>query len=121
MVRNFTGLPALGLVFVAMLGIGLAEKFGLFSALMRYLALLTPRRLLTPVVVFVGANASVASDAGYIVLPPLAAALCLCNADRICLAVAIVPMAAELGWKPATQGEGVFFRAFFSSGLSVSS
>lgn len=55
------------------------------------------------------------------VVAPLAAALCLCNADRICLAVAIVPMAAELGWKPATQGEGVFFRAFFSSGLSVSS
>ena len=39
------------------------------------------------------------------VVAPLAAALCLCNADRICLAVAIVPMAAELGWKPATQGE----------------
>lgn len=77
MVRNFTGLPALGLVFVAMLGIGLAEKFGLFSALMRCLALATPKMLLTPVVVFVGANSSVASDAGYIILPPLAAALYL--------------------------------------------
>lgn len=77
MVRNFTTLPALGLVFVAMLGIGLAEKFGMFSALMRALALATPSRLLTPVVVFIGANASVASDAGYIVLPPLAAALYL--------------------------------------------
>jgi len=77
MVRNFTGLPALGLVFVAMLGIGLAEKFGLFSALMRFLATLTPRALLTPVIVFIGASSSVASDAGYIVLPPLAAALYL--------------------------------------------
>lgn len=77
MVRNFTGLPALGLVFVAMLGIGLAEKFGLFSALMRQLALATPRKLLTPMVVFIGANSSVASDAGYIILPPLAAALYL--------------------------------------------
>ena len=77
MVRNFTGLPALGLVFVAMLGIGLAEKFGLFSALMRQLALATSKALLTPVVVFIGANASVASDAGYIILPPLAAALYL--------------------------------------------
>jgi len=75
MVRNFTGLPALGLVFVAMLGIGLAEKFGLFSALMRCLALATPKVILTPMVVFVGANSSVASDAGYIILPPLAAAL----------------------------------------------
>jgi aminobenzoyl-glutamate transport protein len=77
MVRNFTGLPALGLVFVSMLGIGLAEKFGLFSTLMRQLALLTPKKLLTPVVVFIGANSSVASDAGYIILPPLAAALYL--------------------------------------------
>ncbi len=77
MVRNFTGLPALGLVFVSMLGIGLAEKFGLFSALMRQLALLTPKAMLTPVILFIGANASVASDAGYIILPPLAAALYL--------------------------------------------
>ena len=77
MVRNFTGLPALGLVFVSMLGIGLAEKFGLFGALMRWLALITPRRFLTPMIVLIGANASVASDAGYIILPPLAAALYL--------------------------------------------
>ncbi|MBL0928192.1 MAG: AbgT family transporter [Phycisphaerales bacterium] len=75
MVRNFTGMPALGLIFVSMLGIGLAEKFGLFGALMRWLALLTPRALLTPMIVFIGANSSVASDAGYIILPPLAAAL----------------------------------------------
>jgi len=77
MLRNFTGLPALGLIFVAMLGIGLAEKFGFFSALMRSLAFITPRRLLTPAVVLIGANSSVASDAGYIILPPLAAALYL--------------------------------------------
>ena len=60
-----------------MLGIGLAEKFGLFSALMRALAFVTPRKLLTPVIVLIGANSSVASDAGYIILPPLAAALYL--------------------------------------------
>ncbi|MFZ4574978.1 MAG: AbgT family transporter [Phycisphaerales bacterium] len=77
MVRNFTGLPALGLIFVAMLGIGVAEKFGLFSALMRWLALNTPARFLTPMIVLIGANSSVASDAGYIILPPLAAALYL--------------------------------------------
>lgn len=75
MLRNFTGLPALGLIFTGMLGIGLAEKFGLFSALMRCMALATPKVLLTPMIVFIGANSSVASDAGYIILPPLAAAL----------------------------------------------
>jgi aminobenzoyl-glutamate transport protein len=77
MIRNFTSLPAVGLVFVGMLGIGLAERFGLFSAFMRWLAMLTPRAILTPVIVFIGANSSVASDAGYIILPPLAAALYL--------------------------------------------
>lgn len=75
MLRNFTTLPALGLVFVAMLGIGLAEKFGFFGALMRSIAMATPAKLLTPTVVLLGANSSVASDAGYIILPPLAAAL----------------------------------------------
>lgn len=77
MLLNFTRQPALGLVFVAILGIGLAEKFGLFSALMRALAIATPKKLLTPVVIFIGANAAVASDAGYLILPPLAAALFL--------------------------------------------
>jgi aminobenzoyl-glutamate transport protein len=77
MLRNFATMPALPLVFVSMLGIGLAEKFGFFSALMRRLAFATPARLLTPVIVFLGANSSVASDAGYVILPPLAAALFL--------------------------------------------
>jgi aminobenzoyl-glutamate transport protein len=77
MLRNFVGLNVVALLFTVMLGIGVAEKFGLFAALMRRLALVTPRSLLTPAVVFIGANASVASDAGYVILPPLAAALFL--------------------------------------------
>lgn len=75
MLRNFTTLPALGLIFVAILGIGVAEKFGFFSALMRFVAIVAPKWLLTPTIVLIGANSSVASDAGYIILPPLAAAL----------------------------------------------
>lgn len=35
---------------------------------------------------------------------PTALALMVCNMDRICMAVAIVPMAAEFGWAPSTQG-----------------
>jgi len=75
MVRNFTTLPALGLVFVSMLGIGLAEKLGLFGVAMRGLAMISPKPLLTPIIIMVGANSALASDAGYIILPPLAAAL----------------------------------------------
>jgi aminobenzoyl-glutamate transport protein len=104
--RNFVQMPALPLIFVAMLGIGLAEKFGFFNALMRWLALLTPRRLLTPAVVLLGATSSVASDAGYIILPPLAAALYL--------AVGRHPIA---GMAAAFAGvAGGFGAGFFPSG-----
>ncbi len=106
MLRNFTTLPAIGLIFVAILGIGLAEKFGFFSALMRALAFLTPRAWLTPMIIFIGANASVASDAGYVILPPLAAALFL--------AVGRHPLA---GLAAAFTGvAGGFGAGFFPSG-----
>ncbi len=75
MVRNFVNFPPLGLVLTGMLGIGLAEKVGLFAALIKWLAGTTPRQLLTPMIILIGANASIATDAGYIILPPLAAGL----------------------------------------------
>ncbi|HEX2837830.1 MAG TPA: AbgT family transporter [Phycisphaerales bacterium] len=75
MIRNFVNFPPLGLVLTGMLGIGLAEKVGLFATLMKWLASVTPKKLLTPMIVLIGANASIASDAGYIILPPLAAGL----------------------------------------------
>ena len=71
--RNFLDFPPLAIVLVAMLGIGVAERTGLFSALLKLLVSVTPARLLTPMVVFIGVNASAAADAGYVVLPPLAA------------------------------------------------
>lgn len=76
-VRNFINFPPLGIVLTAMLGIGLAERVGFFGAAMKWLAGVTPSVLLTPTIVFLGVLSSVASDAGYIVLPPLAAALYL--------------------------------------------
>src|SRR5690554_5748277 len=62
MVTNFTGFAPLGIVMVAMLGIGIAEKSGLVHALIRLLVLNSPRRLLTFVVVFTGIISNVASD-----------------------------------------------------------
>ncbi|GLI69264.1 hypothetical protein VaNZ11_013797 [Volvox africanus] len=38
------------------------------------------------------------------VLLPTALALLLCNMDRICLSVAILPMSAEFGWPASLQG-----------------
>lgn len=73
--RNFTGFAPLGTVLVAMLGIGLAERTGLVSAALRASVLGAPPRVLTLLVVFVGVNANIASDAGIVLLPPIAGAL----------------------------------------------
>jgi aminobenzoyl-glutamate transport protein len=73
LVKNFTGFHPLGVVLVAMIGIGVAERSGLIGALLKGMVQVTPRNLLTPAVIFVGVNSSVATDAGYVVLPPLAA------------------------------------------------
>lgn len=75
MVTNFINFPPLGIVLVGMLGVGVAERTGLIAASLKALMLVTPQRLLTPMMVFLGVMSSVGSDAGYIVLPPLAAAL----------------------------------------------
>ncbi len=72
-VRNFLDFHPLGVVLVAMLGIGVAERTGLFAAILKLVVLATPEKLLTPAVIFAGVNASAAADAGYVVLPPLVA------------------------------------------------
>ncbi|MEM8711592.1 MAG: AbgT family transporter [Planctomycetota bacterium] len=75
LVDNFMGFPPLGIVLVGMIGIGLAERVGLVAVLLKYLMLLVPRALLTPAMVFLGIMSSMGIDAGYVVLPPLAAML----------------------------------------------
>lgn len=72
MVDNFTGFAPLGIVLVAMLGIGIAEQSGLINAVIRLLVLNSPKRLLTFVIVFAGILSNVASDVGYVLLIPLA-------------------------------------------------
>lgn len=72
MVDNFTGFAPLGIVMVAMLGIGIAEQSGLINAGIRMLVLNSPRHLLTFVIVFAGIVSNVASDVGYVLLIPLA-------------------------------------------------
>ncbi len=74
-VSNFTGFAPLGVVLVGMIGIGVAERTGLIGALLKGMVAITPQSLLTPALVFVGVMSSMAMDAGYIVLPPLAAAV----------------------------------------------
>jgi len=75
MVKNFIQFPPLGIVLVGMLGIGLAEKTGLLPALLQYAITHVNQRLLTPATMLLGILSSIALDAGYVVLIPIAAAL----------------------------------------------
>lgn len=75
MVKNFTGFAPLGVVLTGMLGIGVAERTGFIGALLKGFMLVVPKSLVTPTMVFLGIMSSMAVDAGYIVLPPIAAAL----------------------------------------------
>jgi len=72
MVDNFTGFAPLGIVMVAMLGIGIAEYSGLISAIIRLLVLNSHKQFLTFIIVFSGILSNVASDVGYVLLIPLA-------------------------------------------------
>ena len=75
MVDNFIGFAPLGVVLATMLGIGLAERTGLISVLLRGFVMAIPNSLITAGLVFAGIMSSVAVDAGYVVLPPLGAVI----------------------------------------------
>ena len=105
-IQNFLDFPPLAIVLVAMLGIGVAERTGLFPALLKLIVSITPSRLLTPVVIFIGVNSSAAADSGYVVLPPLAAGV-----------YAMVGRAPLVGIAAATFG----IAGGFSANLAVTS
>jgi len=71
-VSNFTQFAPVGTVLVAMLGLGIAEKSGLLAALLHKLVAKAGGQTLSAIVVFAGVMSSLAADAGYVVLIPLA-------------------------------------------------
>lgn len=74
LVPNLMSFTAVGILIIAMMGVGVAEEAGLISALIRKLVTISPHWFLPYIVAFVGVLSSIAADAGYIVLIPLAAA-----------------------------------------------
>jgi aminobenzoyl-glutamate transport protein len=72
-VNNFAGFAVVAVTFVAMVGVGVAEKAGMMAALIRKLVAVAPSGLIAFFLIFVGVLSSVASDAGYLILIPLAA------------------------------------------------
>ena len=75
LVDNFTGFAPLGVVLVAMLGVGVAEKSGLLSAAVRAMVMNAPPKLVTFAIVFAGIISNTASEVGYVVLIPLGGAV----------------------------------------------
>lgn len=100
LVTNFTSFAPLGVVLVALLGVGVAERSGLISVLVRGLVLkaasfkpvlpqdkilkillkpvnfiLTPKNLVTFTICFAAVISNTASEMGYVVLVPLAAVI----------------------------------------------
>ncbi|MCH9694868.1 MAG: AbgT family transporter [Gammaproteobacteria bacterium] len=71
MVTNFSHFHPVGVVLVAMLGIGVAEHTGFINSGLRALLNVTPEKMLTPMVVAVGIVSHTAADAGYVLVIPL--------------------------------------------------
>lgn len=73
-VGNFMSFQAVGVIIVAMVGVGVAEESGLIKALIRKLVASSPAWSLSYILTLVGILSSIAADAGYLVVIPLAAA-----------------------------------------------
>ena len=71
MVEEFVGFHPLGVVLVALLGVGVAERSGFLNACLKSLLELTPRMLLTPMLILVAIISHTAADAGYVLVIPI--------------------------------------------------
>ena len=71
MVEIFVGFHPLGVVLVALLGVGVAEKSGFINAVLKTMLIATPKFLLTPMLIFVAIISHTAADAGYVLVIPI--------------------------------------------------
>lgn len=75
MVNTFVTFHPLGVVLLAMLGIGVADHTGFIRAALRALLAVTSRKLLTPMLLLIGIISHSAVDAGYVLVIPLGAVI----------------------------------------------
>lgn len=71
MIGVFISFPPLGVVLLAMLGVGVAEHSGFINAGLKLMLSVTPKMLLTPILVLVAIVSHTAADAGYVLVIPL--------------------------------------------------
>ncbi len=75
MVETFIKFPPLGVVLVALLGVGVAEHTGFIQSALKGMLSVTPRFLLTPALILVAIISHSAGDTGYVLIIPLGAVM----------------------------------------------
>ena len=73
MVTNYANFPPLTMVIVATLGIGIADGSGYINTGLKKILSVTPKFLITPVVIFAGMVSHLGPDTGYVIIIPIAA------------------------------------------------
>jgi aminobenzoyl-glutamate transport protein len=108
-VRNFAHFAPFGLVLVMLMGVSIAERSGLLAVVMRSLAFAVPNRIVLPTIFILGACGNIGSDAGIVIVPPIAA--------LIFSKMGLHPVAGLIvGYAGATAG---FTANFFIAGTDV--
>jgi len=73
LVTNFAHFAPFGLVLVMLMGVSIAERSGLLTILMRKVTYATPQKVIFPVIFMIAAVGNIGSDAGIVIVPPIAA------------------------------------------------
>ena len=109
MVTNFSHFAPFGMVLVMLMGVAVAERAGLLTIVLRTLAFAVPRKIVLPVIFIIGACGNIGSDAGIVIVPPIAA--------LIFTQMGLHPIAGLIaGYAGATAG---FTANFFIAGTDV--
>ena len=109
MVTNFAHFAPFGLVLVMLMGVSIAEQSGLLAVALRNIAFAVPKQIVMPVIFIIGACGNIGSDAGIVIVPPIAA--------LIFSKMGLHPIAGLIaGYAGATAG---FTANFFIAGTDV--
>jgi aminobenzoyl-glutamate transport protein len=109
MVSNFAYFAPFGLVLVMLMGVSIAERSGLLTVVLRNIAFAVPKPIVLPVIFIIGACGNIGSDAGVVIVPPIAA--------LIFAQMGFNPIAGLIaGYAGATAG---FTANFFIAGTDV--
>ena len=109
MVTNFAHFAPCGLVLVMLMGVSVAERRGLLAVAFRTVAFSVPKKIVLPVIFIIGACGNIGSDAGIVIVPPIAA--------LIFTQMGLNPIAGLIaGYAGATAG---FTANFFIAGTDV--